>query len=121
MTTLNRSSYWTLHNGSELRVKKMTIAQIQCAIIELAEMESNELDNDPYVVQLLALETGTYGFFNEPIHKKDGFFLDDWHTLFNNEIEKRLKFLYGLPIRHAPKEIQQNFLVKWFKSWYYTQ
>ena len=117
MSTLNRSSYWTTANGGKLRVKHMSIDQIHQAIFQLEQLELQELESDPYIVGQICANLTCCTIHPEPEHKINGFFLDDWHDLLSNEIEKRLKFLYGLPIRHAPKVKKTNFLVKWLKSW----
>ena len=117
MTTLNRSSFWTLHTGDRLRVKHMTIAQIQAALLKLDELQRDEIDNDPYLIQLLIFDAAPFAFYNEPVHKKDGFFLDEWHELFDGEIAKRIKFLARQQIRPADRKEKQSPLVNILKFW----
>lgn len=117
MSALNRSSYWTLPTGIKVRVKRMTTDEINFAIYNIEQTENQDAGNDPYIVQQLCSSLDCQHTYQEPPHGKDGFFYDDWHDLFVNELVKRLQF-----IQHHinnPKTIikKPNILVKWFKFW----
>lgn len=114
---LNRSSYWTLLTGEKLRVKHMTIAQIQAAMFHIDMLERDELYNDPYIVQQICSNSDCCSVLPEPVHKMFGFLIEDWHNLFYNELIKRVKILTGQPIRSPKIAAKPFFLVKWFKFW----
>lgn len=117
MQTPNRSSYWTLDNGKKIRVKHMTDTQVHIAMIKIETLECDESSYDPYIIHTMCETSEFCRALSEPEHKKFGFFLEDWHNLFRDEIIKRVKLLKAELLRLAPKSKKPNFLVNWFKLW----
>ena len=115
--TLNRNAMWTLNDGTKIPVKNMTLEHLDQAIYYVDQCQLEESSYDPYIISQICENSDCCQLPVEPEHKKDGFFLDDWHVIFINEMLRRFKTLQTglLPIRNVAKK--QFWLVKWFKFW----
>ncbi len=117
MATLNRSSFWTLPTGEKIRVKRMSIEDIHIAMFIVDAMERENIGNDPYLIQQMCLYSGACPVLLPIEEKISGFYPEDWHDLFLNEIDKRFKFLERRAIKTQKVNKKPSWLVKWFKFW----
>src|SRR5271156_4170234 len=103
MPALNRTSMWTLNDGTKVPVKSMTLEHLDQANNYLDQMEMEERAHEPYLLEQLCETSDCCALLDEPEHKKDGFTFEDWRDVLTNELLRRFKTLQnGLYIPNIP-------------------
>lgn len=115
--SLTRSSIWTTKDGIFIRVRDMRIVELATALLYIEQLQLEELDADPYVVESFCSIAGCEPRAAEPKHTINGATLDDWYDFLTLEFKKRADQIEKRMYPPKKKPSLKRRLVNALKFW----